>query len=141
MKIQVPISYKEIKITKSNQFIAKNDKKEIFVIELPIPTNKWWIDGYYIDEEFIEIILIDANKNRKDSNKDEDDEFFQSVKLNVNKSFFAVVPKNGNENTEKELLLATTKKQAVILYKHWHYIFGRLSSKLCVKEFKIQVTE
>ena len=62
MKIQVPIDYKEIQITKSNRFIAKNNKKEFFMIELPKPVNKWWIDGYYIDEKFSEITLIDTVK-------------------------------------------------------------------------------
>ena len=62
MKIQVPIDYKEIQITNSNHFIAKNDKKEFFTIELPTPVNKWWIDGYYTDEEFSEITLVDAVK-------------------------------------------------------------------------------
>ena len=62
MKIQVPIDYKEIQITKSNHFIAKNDKKQFFMIELPTPINKWWIDGYYTDEKFSEITLVDAVK-------------------------------------------------------------------------------
>ena len=62
MKIQVPIDYKEIQITKSNHFIAKNDNKQFFMIELPKPINKWCIDGYYTDEKFSEITLIDAVK-------------------------------------------------------------------------------
>ena len=60
MKIQVPIDYKEVQITKSNHFIAKNDKKEFFMVELPRPINKWFIDGYYTDEKFTEITLVDA---------------------------------------------------------------------------------
>ncbi len=48
---------------------------------------------------------------------------------------FAVVSKD--ENKPKELLLATTKKQAIILYNHWHYKFGKLNENLYVKEFKI----
>jgi hypothetical protein len=60
MKIQVPIDYTEVQITKSNHFIAKNEKKEFFMVELPKPINKWWIDGYYTDEKFTEITLVDA---------------------------------------------------------------------------------
>lgn len=62
MKIQVPIDYKEIKITNSNHFIAKNKEKQFFMIELPTPVNRWWIDGYYTDEKFSEITLVDAVK-------------------------------------------------------------------------------
>jgi hypothetical protein len=60
MKIQIPISYKEIKITKSNHFIAKNEKKDFFMVELPKPINKWHIDNYCANEKFTEITLIDA---------------------------------------------------------------------------------
>ncbi|MCC6448597.1 MAG: hypothetical protein IT215_07915 [Chitinophagaceae bacterium] len=62
MKIQVPIDYKEIQITNSNHFIAKNDKKEFFMVELQTPVNKCLIDGYYNDEKFSEITLVDAVK-------------------------------------------------------------------------------
>ncbi len=60
MKIQVPIDYKEVQITKSDHFIAKNSNKEFFMLELPKPIHKWWIDGYYTDEKFTEITLVDS---------------------------------------------------------------------------------
>jgi uncharacterized protein (DUF427 family) len=59
MKIRIPTNYKKIKINKSDQFIAKS-KKHVIMVELPKPVNKWWIDGYYIDEKFTEITLVDA---------------------------------------------------------------------------------
>lgn len=76
------------------------------------------------------------NKNKAQNTNNSNEKLLLS---DVSKSFFAVVPKGGNENTEKELLLASTKKQAVILYKHWHYILGRLNKNLCVKEFKAKM--
>ena len=62
-------------------------------------------------------------------------------KEGVSKKMFAVVQKCEKENKPSELLLASTKKQAIILYKHWHYIITgglNLKKNLCVKEFKVK---
>lgn len=54
----------------------------------------------------------------------------------VSKSFFAVVPKKGEKGIDDCILLAPNKKTAVIIFKHWHYIFKRLPKKYEVRKFK-----
>lgn len=62
MKIQVPLEFNDLIITKNNQFIAKNkiaNNGNFFMVELPKPIGKWYIDGYYMSINYWEVSLID----------------------------------------------------------------------------------
>ena len=63
MKIQIPKHFEDVEITKTNWFIAKS-KTENIKIELPKPNIQWWIDGYSINGEIAEIMLVDSTKKR-----------------------------------------------------------------------------
>jgi hypothetical protein len=59
MKIRIPLQFKDLEIDENDVFIAKNGE-EFISVELPTPNIKWWIDGYNINENFNEVILVDG---------------------------------------------------------------------------------
>jgi hypothetical protein len=63
MTIQMPKHFKDVEITKTNWFIAKS-KADKIKIELPKPNIKWWVDGYNINGEVVEIMLVDSTEER-----------------------------------------------------------------------------
>lgn len=63
MTIQIPKHFEDVEITNTDWFIAKS-QIETIKIELPKPTIKWWIDGYFINGDIAEIKLVDSTKDR-----------------------------------------------------------------------------
>lgn len=63
MTIQIPKHFEDIEITKTDWFVAKS-KADTIKIELPKPNIKWWIDGYFINDNVAEIKLVDSTKER-----------------------------------------------------------------------------